>query len=129
MLYGPVANLRCSCWVGYWAPCMAVACSCPAHSTSSELAMLTCIINYKQHCFSPIKVVKNPDGSMQRAATTQSALAKERREMRDMQAKQELDSIPRDLQRPWEDPLDEPGERYRDLDLLVILILTSRLEH
>ena len=28
---------------------------------------------------SPIKIVKNPDGSMQRAAMTQSALSKERR--------------------------------------------------
>ena len=31
---------------------------------------------------SPIRIVKNPDGSLQRSATTQSALAKERREMR-----------------------------------------------
>ena len=28
------------------------------------------------------------------------------------QAKEELDTIPRDLQRPWEDPLAEPGDRY-----------------
>ena len=34
---------------------------------------------------SPIKVVKNPDGSLQRAAMTQSALAKERRELRETQ--------------------------------------------
>ena len=32
---------------------------------------------------SPIKIVKNPDGSMQRAAMTQSALSKERRELRE----------------------------------------------
>ena len=31
---------------------------------------------------SPIRIIKNPDGSLQRAATTQSALAKERREER-----------------------------------------------
>ena len=31
---------------------------------------------------SPIRIVKNPDGSLQRSATTQSALAKERREVR-----------------------------------------------
>ena len=43
-------------------------------------------------------VVKDPDGSLQRAATTQSALSKERREMREQQAKQELDTIPHDLQ-------------------------------
>ena len=30
---------------------------------------------------SPVKIVKNPDGSLQRAAMTQSALAKERREL------------------------------------------------
>ena len=34
---------------------------------------------------SPIKIVKNPDGSLQRAAMTQSALAKERRELKDQQ--------------------------------------------
>lgn len=32
---------------------------------------------------SPIKIVKNPDGSLQRAAMTQTALAKERRELRE----------------------------------------------
>ncbi|ELR22169.1 ATPdependent RNA helicase DHX8, putative [Acanthamoeba castellanii str. Neff] len=61
---------------------------------------------------SPIKVVRNPDGSLQRAAMTQSALSKERRELRDEQRKQMLDSIPKDLNRPWEDPMPEPGERH-----------------
>ncbi len=54
---------------------------------------------------SPIKVVKNPDGSMQRAAMTQSALAKERKELREQQDRQMLDAIPRDLNRPWNDPM------------------------
>jgi ATP-dependent RNA helicase DHX8/PRP22 len=61
---------------------------------------------------SPIKIVKNPDGSMQRAAMTQSALSKERRELRDQQRNQLLDSIPKDLNRPWEDPMPESGERH-----------------
>lgn len=61
---------------------------------------------------SPIKVVKNPDGSLQRAALTQSALAKERRELRDQQRNQQLDSVPKDLGRPWEDPLARPGDRH-----------------
>ncbi len=61
---------------------------------------------------SPIKVVKNPDGSLSRAAMTQSALAKERRELREEQKNQLLDSIPKDLNRPWEDPMPEPGERH-----------------
>eukprot|EP00656_Telonema_subtile_P006077 TRINITY_DN1278_c0_g2_i1.p1 TRINITY_DN1278_c0_g2~~TRINITY_DN1278_c0_g2_i1.p1 ORF type:complete len:1004 (-),score=278.41 TRINITY_DN1278_c0_g2_i1:118-3129(-) len=61
---------------------------------------------------SPIRIVKNPDGSMQRAAMTQSALAKERRELRDQQKNSLVDSVPKDLNRPWEDPLPEPGERH-----------------
>jgi ATP-dependent RNA helicase DHX8/PRP22 len=61
---------------------------------------------------SPIKIVKNPDGSLQRAAMTQSALAKERRELKEQQSRSMLDSIPKDLNRPWEDPLPEQGERH-----------------
>eukprot|EP01105_Mastigella_eilhardi_P000181 TRINITY_DN101_c0_g3_i1.p1 TRINITY_DN101_c0_g3~~TRINITY_DN101_c0_g3_i1.p1 ORF type:complete len:1235 (-),score=354.36 TRINITY_DN101_c0_g3_i1:95-3310(-) len=61
---------------------------------------------------SPVKIVANPDGTMQRAAMTQSALAKERRELRDQQRNQALDSIPKDLNRPWEDPMPEPGDRH-----------------
>lgn len=60
---------------------------------------------------SPIKIVKNPDGSMQRAAMTASALAKERRELRDQQQKTLLEAIPKDLSRPWEDPLADASER------------------
>jgi ATP-dependent RNA helicase DHX8/PRP22 len=60
----------------------------------------------------PIKIVKNPDGSMQRAAMQQGSLAKERRELRQAQANNLIDSIPKDLNRPWEDPLPESGERH-----------------
>ena len=60
---------------------------------------------------SPIKVVKNPDGSLQRAAMTQSALAKERRELQQQQQRTVLDAIPKDLSRPWEDPLASGAER------------------
>jgi ATP-dependent RNA helicase DHX8/PRP22 len=61
---------------------------------------------------SPIKVVKNPDGSLQRAALTQSALAKERRELREQQRMQQLDSVPKDLGRAWEDPMAQAGDRH-----------------
>ncbi|POM64955.1 ATP-dependent helicase HrpA, partial [Phytophthora palmivora] len=43
---------------------------------------------------------------------TQSNLAKERRELRQTQANQLIDSIPKDLNRPWEDPMPEAGERH-----------------
>ena len=42
---------------------------------------------------SPIRIVKNPDGSLQRAAMTQTALAKERREIRAIQREAEMDAV------------------------------------
>ena len=60
----------------------------------------------------PVRIVKNPDGSMQRAALQQVNMAKERRELRQVQTNQLIDSIPKDLNRPWEDPLPEAGERH-----------------
>ncbi|GJW35443.1 probable pre-mRNA-splicing factor ATP-dependent RNA helicase DEAH5 [Tanacetum coccineum] len=61
---------------------------------------------------SPVKIFKNPEGSLSRAAALQSALIKERREVRDQQQRTMLDSIPKDLNRPWEDPMPENGERH-----------------
>jgi ATP-dependent RNA helicase DHX8/PRP22 len=66
---------------------------------------------------SPIKIIKNPDGSLQRAAMTQSALQKERRELREQQQRSMLESVPRDLNRPWEDPMAEHGERQLAMEL------------
>ena len=60
---------------------------------------------------SPIKVVKNPDGSLQRAAMTQSAIAKERKELQQRQQNTVLDAIPKDLSKPWEDPLAVGSDR------------------
>jgi ATP-dependent RNA helicase DHX8/PRP22 len=61
---------------------------------------------------SPVRIVKNPDGSLQRAALHQSELAKERRELKQAQANNLMDSIPKDLSKPWEDPMPESGERH-----------------
>lgn len=43
---------------------------------------------------------------------TQSALAKERREVQQQQQRTLLEAIPKDLSRPWEDPMPEEGERH-----------------
>ncbi|KAG5229649.1 ATP-dependent RNA helicase family protein [Salix suchowensis] len=51
---------------------------------------------------SPVKIFKNPEGSLSRAAALHEGAAAE-----DM-----LDSIPKDLNRPWEDPMPETGERH-----------------
>lgn len=61
---------------------------------------------------SPVRIVKNPDGSMQRAALHQNTLSKERRELKQAQANNLIDSIPKDLSKPWEDPMPEQGERH-----------------
>ncbi|KAF0904588.1 hypothetical protein E2562_035687 [Oryza meyeriana var. granulata] len=46
---------------------------------------------------SPVRISKNPDGSLSRAVAVQSALVKERRDIKN---------------RPWEDPVPEVGGRY-----------------
>ena len=61
---------------------------------------------------SPVKITKNPDGSMQRAAMTSSALAKERRELKETQQRALADAIPKDISKPWEDPMAEQGDRF-----------------
>eukprot|EP00594_Rhizosolenia_setigera_P019216 CAMPEP_0178978510 /NCGR_PEP_ID=MMETSP0789-20121207/25218_1 /TAXON_ID=3005 /ORGANISM="Rhizosolenia setigera, Strain CCMP 1694" /LENGTH=840 /DNA_ID=CAMNT_0020668295 /DNA_START=1 /DNA_END=2522 /DNA_ORIENTATION=+ len=65
----------------------------------------------------PIRIIKNPDGSLSRAAMQQGTLAKERRELRQAQQNQLMDSIPKDLNRPWEDPMPEAGERHFAMEL------------
>ncbi|ETO31437.1 hypothetical protein RFI_05685 [Reticulomyxa filosa] len=59
----------------------------------------------------PVKVVKNPDGSLQRAALLSSAMAKERREIRDAKMKQETDSVPVNLSKSWVDPISFEHDR------------------
>jgi ATP-dependent RNA helicase DHX8/PRP22 len=58
---------------------------------------------------SPIRVVKAPDGSMNRAAIHQSDLSKERRDLKDQEARdkaaQEANGV--DVQSSWQDPMAE----------------------
>ena len=61
---------------------------------------------------SPVKIVANPEGSLNRAAMAQGEFAKERRELKQAQASALIDSIPKDLNRPWEDPMPDAGERH-----------------
>jgi len=49
---------------------------------------------------------------MNRAARTQSGLAKERKAMQEQQRNALLDSIPKDLNRGWVDPLPDANERH-----------------
>ncbi|KAF4697126.1 hypothetical protein FOZ60_011798 [Perkinsus olseni] len=60
---------------------------------------------------SPVRIVKEPDGSLQRAAIQQSTLAQERRESKQAMQEQVIKAIPKDMSRPWEDPNPNQGER------------------
>lgn len=68
---------------------------------------------------SPIRVVKAPDGSMNRAAMAGTGLAKERRELRQQSAAdaaaEEAQKV--DLSAQWQDPMVAPGERQFATDL------------
>ncbi|KAG0052532.1 DEAH-box ATP-dependent RNA helicase prp22 [Gryganskiella cystojenkinii] len=66
---------------------------------------------------SPIKVVKAPDGTLNRAALSGAALAKERKELKQSEVNAEYDSVPKDINKPWLDPMPEPGERNFAQDL------------
>ncbi|CAG9585808.1 unnamed protein product [Danaus chrysippus] len=63
------------------------------------------------HDLSPVRIVKNPDGSLAQAAMMQSALAKERREQKMIQREQEMESLPTGLNKNWIDPLPEADGR------------------
>lgn len=66
---------------------------------------------------SPIRVVKAPDGSLNRAAMSGTALAKERKELRqqEVDAGQEQSKV--DLSSQWQDPMANPDSRKFASDL------------
>ena len=60
----------------------------------------------------PVRIIKNPDGSLQRAALHQATLARERVELKQAQANTVLDAVPKDLSKPWLDPMPSVGDRH-----------------
>ncbi|XP_073345364.1 ATP-dependent RNA helicase DHX8-like [Pagrus major] len=56
---------------------------------------------------SPVKIVKNPDGSLSQAAMMQNALSKERRELKQAARAAEMDCIPTGLNKNWIDPMPD----------------------
>ncbi|KAM0752739.1 hypothetical protein T439DRAFT_181698 [Meredithblackwellia eburnea MCA 4105] len=60
---------------------------------------------------SPVKIVKAPDGGLNRAALAGASLAKERRELKAQEAADAADSETRDLSTPWLDPMTQAHER------------------
>ena len=68
---------------------------------------------------SPIRVIKAPEGSMNRAAMQGDVLAKERKELRqqETQDKAAKEAASTDLGQEWNDPMVAPGERRFASDL------------
>lgn len=66
---------------------------------------------------SPVRIVKAPDGSLNRAALAGASLAKERRELRQQETNERADSEARDFSAPWLDPMASSQERMFAQDL------------
>lgn len=66
---------------------------------------------------SPVKIVKAPDGSLNRAALAGASLAKERRELRQQETNEQADSEARDFSSPWLDPMAKEGDRVFAQDM------------
>jgi ATP-dependent RNA helicase DHX8/PRP22 len=66
---------------------------------------------------SPVKIVKAPDGSLNRAALAGASLAKERRELRQQEANEQADSEARDFSQPWLDPMAKETDKMFAQDL------------
>ncbi|PSR72548.1 hypothetical protein PHLCEN_2v11541 [Hermanssonia centrifuga] len=66
---------------------------------------------------SPVKIVKAPDGSLNRAALAGASLAKERRELRQQEVNEQADSEARDFSAPWLDPMSKESDKIFAQDL------------
>lgn len=60
---------------------------------------------------SPVKIIKAPDGTLNRSAMAGQSLAKERREMRQQKQDEEADSEVKDVSSTWNDPMARPDQR------------------
>jgi ATP-dependent RNA helicase DHX8/PRP22 len=66
---------------------------------------------------SPIRVVKAPDGSLNRAAMAGANLAKERKELRQQENESQEEKAKVDLSSQWQDPMANPETRQFASDL------------
>ena len=60
---------------------------------------------------SPIKVIKNPDGTLQKEAANALQFARERRDMKEQQQRSLMESMPKDYTKYWDDQTAAPGSR------------------
>ncbi|PWN21856.1 putative ATP dependent RNA helicase [Microstroma glucosiphilum] len=60
---------------------------------------------------SPVKIVKAPDGTLNRAAMAGASLAKERRELKQQEQNDKADAELRDVSTGWQDPMASQDQR------------------
>lgn len=62
---------------------------------------------------SPVRIVKNPDGSLQQAAMMRQALQKERRELKQQERQNQImaerEAAPERMGKDWHDPMGGPS--------------------
>uniref|UniRef100_A0A7S3JRX4 RNA helicase n=1 Tax=Aureoumbra lagunensis TaxID=44058 RepID=A0A7S3JRX4_9STRA len=75
-----------------------------------------------------LQITQTRDGSLQRAAEQQQNLIKERQETRRAHISALIDDIPKDLNKPWEDPMAQSGERHFAQDLRQVNLGVSKKE-
>jgi ATP-dependent RNA helicase DHX8/PRP22 len=66
---------------------------------------------------SPVKIIKAPDGSLNRAALAGAALQKERKELRQQELNEQADAEARDFATPWLDPMAQGEDKVFAQDL------------
>lgn len=66
---------------------------------------------------SPVKIIKAPDGSLNRAALSGASLARERKELRQQEVNDQADAEARDFSTPWLDPMAQADEKMFAQDL------------
>lgn len=66
---------------------------------------------------SPVKIVKAPDGTLNRAALAGASLAKERRELRQQEVNSQADAETHDMSSGWQDPMAQQQDRLFAQDL------------
>jgi ATP-dependent RNA helicase DHX8/PRP22 len=60
---------------------------------------------------SPVKIIKAPDGSLNRAALAGASLAKERRDLKKLEQSEQTEADNRDVNAAWIDPMAPRGDR------------------
>ena len=91
----------------------------------TDFYLLLMFVGHGRHLqeLSPVRIVKNPDGSLAQAAMMQGALSKERREQKMQARDSEAAEQPQGPRRNWNDPV--PDSRHLSVFFLFFFFFVS----